>query len=107
MHLDPDFDHLTYGDQRERAKQLSANLGGGDVLVFYASLTDVHSRALVYAIIRLYVVDDILLATGLPLDKRHTNAHSRRIMQPCTQDIIVLARPDVSGRLERCLPIGE
>ena len=34
MHLDPDFDHLTYGDQGERAKQLSANLGMGDLLVF-------------------------------------------------------------------------
>jgi hypothetical protein len=28
----------TYGDQAERAKQLKANLGSGDLLVFYASL---------------------------------------------------------------------
>lgn len=25
MHLDPDFEHLTYGDQGERAKQLQGN----------------------------------------------------------------------------------
>ena len=107
MHLDPDFDHLTYGDQGERAKQLSANLGMGDLLVFYASLSDVHSGALVYAIIGLYVIDDIVFATGLPMGLRHTNAHSRRIMQPDARDIVVRARPDVSGRLARCLPIGE
>jgi hypothetical protein len=29
MHLDPDFDYLTYGDQGERAKQLRANLDWG------------------------------------------------------------------------------
>lgn len=31
MHLDPDFEHLTYGDQGERARQLRANLSAGDV----------------------------------------------------------------------------
>ena len=67
MHLDPDFDYLTYGDQGERAKQLRANLGAGDLLVFYASLTDIHAKTLVYAIIGLYVIENIMLATGLPL----------------------------------------
>src|ERR1700691_2249556 len=28
-HLDPDFAHLTYGDQGERAKQISTKLGNG------------------------------------------------------------------------------
>ena len=37
MHLDPDFEHLTYGDQGERAKQL-ATLQNGDHIVFYAGL---------------------------------------------------------------------
>jgi hypothetical protein len=39
--------------------------------------------------------------------ERHTNAHSRRIMPPDARDVIVHARPGVSGRLERCFPIGE
>jgi len=85
MHLDPDFDYLAYGDQGERAKQLRANLGAGDLLVFYASLTDIHAKTLVYAIIGLYVIENIMLATVLPLAARHTNAHSRRILQPDAQ----------------------
>jgi Nucleotide modification associated domain 3 len=106
MHLDPDFDHLTYGDQGERAKQLKANLSSGDLLVFYASLTDMRAKALIYAIIGLYVIEDIILATDLLPAVRDTNAHSRRILQPDAQDLIVRGRPGVSGRLERCLPIG-
>src|SRR5438874_702390 len=30
MHLDPDFSHLTYGDQAERAKQIQSKLNKGD-----------------------------------------------------------------------------
>jgi hypothetical protein len=56
---------------------------------------------------RIYVIDDIVLANGLPLGKRYTNAHSRRIMQPDAKDVIVRARSDVASSLERCLPIGE
>jgi hypothetical protein len=107
MHLDPDFDHLTYGDQGQRAQQLRTNLGAGDLLVFYASLADIHVKALVYAIIGLYVIEDIILATGLPLAERHANAHCRRILRPDAQDLIIRGRPGVSGRLERCIPIGD
>ena len=38
MHLDPDFNHLTYGDHRQRAKQLRAHLAPEDLIVFYAGL---------------------------------------------------------------------
>ena len=51
MHLDPDFDHLTYGDQGQRAKQIQTKLAGGDLLVFYASMRDVNGGGLVYALI--------------------------------------------------------
>jgi hypothetical protein len=78
MHLDPDFEHLTYRDQRERAKQLRANLSAGDLIVFYAGLRDVRDRArLVYAIIGVLVVEDFILATNVRARSRHTNAHSR------------------------------
>jgi hypothetical protein len=107
MHLDPDFVYLTYGDQGERAKQLKANLGCGDLLVFYAGLADVRAKALVYAIIGLYVIEDIRLATELPQIERRTNAHTRRELQSGAQDLVVRGRPGVSGRLERCLPIGD
>lgn len=107
MHLDPDFDYLTYGDQGERAKQLKANLGSGDLLVFYASLADARTKALVYAIIGLYVIEDIRLATELPQIERRTNAHTRRELQSGAQDLVVRGRAGVSGRLECCLPIGD
>jgi hypothetical protein len=35
------------------------------------------------------------------------NAHSRRILPAGADDLIVRGRPGSSGRLERCLPIGE
>src|SRR5271166_1627828 len=38
MHLDPDFEFLTYGDKGERANQIKQKLRPGDLLVFYAGL---------------------------------------------------------------------
>jgi hypothetical protein len=108
MHLDPDFDHLTYGDTRERAKQVRANLSADDLIVFYAGLFDACDRArLVYAIVGVFVVEEFILATRVIPTARDMNAHSRRILRPDAQDLIVLGRAGVSGRLERCLPIGE
>ena len=107
MHLDPDFQHLTYGDIRERAKQLRASLNPGDLIVFYAGLRDVRDRGLVYAIIGLLMVEEFLLATSILPTLRDINAHSRRILPSSAQDLIVRGRPGVSGRLERCVPIGE
>jgi Nucleotide modification associated domain 3 len=67
MHLDPDFDNLTYGDQGERANQLRRKLSQGDRIIFYSGMKDVHDRSrLVYAIIGMFVVDDIVLATSVP-----------------------------------------
>jgi len=108
MHLDPDFDHLTYGDVGERAKQLKANLSGGDVIAFYASLRDTRQAGpLVYAIIGVFVVDEFVLAVNISPEVRHQNAHSRRVIEPANLDLIVRGRPLVSGRLAQCFPIGE
>ena len=108
MHLDPDFAHLTYGDRGERAKQLRTNLQANDTIVFYAGLEDVHGATeLVYAIIGLFVVQDFVLASDIPAHDRDTNAHSRRVLAPGAQDLVVRGCPHVSGRLKRCLPIGE
>jgi Nucleotide modification associated domain 3 len=108
MHLDPDFDYLSYGDQGERANQLRRKLSQGDRIIFYSGLKDVdHGPRLVYAIIGIFVVDDIVLATSVPESARNSNAHSRRILAEGAQDIVVLGYQNLSGRLERCLPIGE
>ncbi|MEX1253344.1 MAG: hypothetical protein WEE64_03290 [Dehalococcoidia bacterium] len=108
MHLDPDFSHLTYRDVGQRAKQLHERLGRGDLVVFYAGLRDVNgARELVYAIIGLLVVEEFVLARDVPARNRDMNAHARRVLAPGVEDLIVVGQPGVSGRLERCLPIGE
>ena len=108
MHLDPDFSCLSYGDRRERAKQIKAKLGEGDLLVFYAGLQDVHSQSqLIYALIGLYVIDSIILATSVSKKDWARNAHTRRDLAPTADDTVIFAKPGLSGRLERCLPIGE
>jgi hypothetical protein len=108
MHLDPDFGHLTYGDQGERAKQVRAKVGPGDLLVFYAGLRNVQPPGgLVYALIGLYVVDEIVSALAVPPSRWPENAHTRRVLTAGAGDIVVRARPGVSGRLERCVPIGD
>ena len=107
MHLDPDFDYLTYGDGGERARQICSKLGRGDLVVFYAGMRDVNPAAqLVYALIGLYVVDEIIPATSVPSARGDENAHTRRVLAKDATDIVVRARRKVSGRLERCIPIG-
>jgi Nucleotide modification associated domain 3 len=107
MHLDPDFDYLTYGDQGERAKQLLAKVGTkGDIIVFYAGLKDARVKQLTYAIIGLFFVDEIVLAARMPSAALKSNAHSRRILPDDAQDIVVRASPKASGRLQRCIPLA-
>jgi Nucleotide modification associated domain 3 len=109
MHLDPDFEHLTYGDAGQRAKQLRNHLSSpGDLMVFYAGLRDVTDRKrLVYAIIGVFVVENLISAADIPTNDLNVNAHSRRILLAGAEDLIVRARPAVSGRLKHCLEIGE
>lgn len=108
MHLDPDFSYLTYGDQGQRAKQIRSKLGEGGLLVFYAGLSDINpAPRLIYAIIGVYVIATIALATSVPQSSWDENAHTRRILTPGATDIVVRARPDVSGRLQRYIPVGE
>ena len=60
---------------------------------------------LVYALIGLYVVEEIVAAIQVPAERWHENAHTRRV--PVKDDIVVRVRTGVSGRLRRCIPIGE
>jgi hypothetical protein len=107
VHLDPDFAYLTYGDQGQRAVQISLKLARGDLLVFYAGLADIHrNRRLVYAIIGLYVIDDLILASTVPKSRWDENAHTRRRLAHGSLDIVVRAQPGISGRLASCLHIG-
>jgi len=108
MHLDPDFERLTYGDQGQRAKQLHTQLQKGDLIVFYAGLADIRgAERLVYALVGLFVVDRFVFAVDVPKEERDINAHSRRILRSGARDLIAHGRPGVSGRFRHCLPIGE
>jgi hypothetical protein len=66
---------------------------------------DGPARPLIYALIGLYVVEEIVLARSIPRSRWAENAHTRRV--PSDGDIVVRAKPGVSGRLRRCIPIGE
>lgn len=105
-HLDPDFDWLTYGDQGQRGHRI-ASLESGDLLAFFASLRPIDdaNAGLVYAIIGLYIIDELLPARTVPPARWEENAHTRRELGP--DDIVVRARRGVSGRLKCCVPIGE
>jgi len=108
MHLDPDFEQLTYGDEGQRAKQLRSTLGPGDWIAFYASLLDVRGAPrLVYALIGLFAIEQIAYARDLPTAQRDCNAHTRRRLAADADDIVVIGEPGASGRLRRCLSIGE
>jgi hypothetical protein len=108
MHLDPDFACLTYGDVGSRRGARMIGMAAGDLLVFYAGLRPVHpcGHTLVYALVGLYVVRDVTPAAAVPADRWHENAHVRRATRGPT-DIVVRAEPGVSGRFDRCVPVGE
>jgi hypothetical protein len=106
MHLDPDFSALTYGDQGQRAVQISSKLSTDDLIVFYAGLRDVANRALVYGLIGLLAVERIKMAKDVPFSEWPLNAHTRRVLPQDSMDIVVVGQKELSGRLSRCLPIG-
>ena len=54
----------------------------------------------------MYVVDEVIEAPKVDDARRRENAHTRKAVL-AEHDIIVRARPGVSGRCERCIPIGE
>ena len=105
MHLDPDFENLTYGDCTPRGNPIR-RLQQGDFLAFYASLMPIKPPyKLVYALIGFYEIAEIAVCDQVPEQRWRENAHTRR--NDHGDDVIVRAKPEKSGRLKRCLPIGE
>lgn len=108
MHLDPDFDHLTYGDigGNPRGSQFK-KLQGGDAIAFYAGLKPVsRSGGLYYGLIGMLHVVEVLAATDVSDERRHENAHTRMAQVDSSH---VVVRGDVSkgGRLKSSIRIGE
>jgi hypothetical protein len=109
MHLDPDYQHLTYGDGGSRARQIRGWIreGTDDFIIFYSALrADVHGGQLVYAITGFFVVDRLLPPTEILEKDRDINAHSRYAQRKST-DVVVFGRPGASGRMQRCIPFAE
>jgi hypothetical protein len=107
MHLDPDFVHLTYGDNGARRGATIASFEPDDLLVFYAGLRSItNSSGLVYALVGLFVIEEVVRAINVPTDRRHENAHTRW-KTVSANDIIVRGKQGSSGRFNRCIPIGE
>lgn len=108
IHLDPDFSHLTYGDSGTRRGKGLTELGKDDVLVFYAGLKPVaqSEHQLVYALVGLYRIAEVVRAGSVPSTRWAENAHTRCIeTEPA--DVIVRGESGHSGRLRRCIPMGE
>jgi hypothetical protein len=108
MHLDPDFAHLTYGDNGERRGKDLADLGRGDVVVFYGGLRPVSAcrHRLVYALIGLFRVSEVVRLKSVAASRWSENAHTRCVDHEGS-DVIVRGERGSSGRLRRCIPIGE
>ncbi|MGH2359079.1 MAG: hypothetical protein ACRDGM_00830 [bacterium] len=108
MHLDPDFECLTYGDDGARRGAGMVNMDEGDLLLFYGGMRPIQpcEHKLVYALMGLYVVQEVLPVAHVPPERWYENAHVRKTKRGET-DILVRAKPDVSGRFDRCIHIGE
>lgn len=107
VHLDPDFRFLTYGDNGAVRGKGIARLKEGDLLVFYSGLRSIQRPdVLVYALTGLFVIERIARALDIPSDRHCQNAHTRwDVISP--NDIVVYGCAENSGRLERCIVIGE
>lgn len=90
MHLDPDFKCLTYGDEGGRRGAGMVNMVEGDLLVFYGGLRPVHrcEQKLIYALMGMYVVQEVVAAANVPPQQWYENAHVRKA-KPGETDIVI------------------
>jgi len=108
MYLDPDFEHLTYGDVGDRRGSHIREMEHGDLVVFYAGLRSIRpeDHRLIYALVGLYVVDEVVQAADVSKSCWNMNAHTRKVKRGAA-DIVVRAIRGRSGRFATFLPIGD
>lgn len=108
IHLDPDFEYLTYGDDGGNRGSVLRTLSEGDLLVFYAGMRSINpkDKQLIYGIIGILVIDHWREIHQVEEKQWRENAHTRKTKRG-PDDIVVWGKPGVSGRLSRFLPIGE
>lgn len=109
-HSDPMFSEFTYGDVRQRARQLKATLGKGDYVFFHAS------RGGKKHITAYYVVDRVLDTAVACQDKtivvKYKNPHILECLdgeRPLDDDddVIVFGDPITSHVLDHALPFDQ
>lgn len=106
-HLDPDFGHLTYVDGNGgRGQRIRNTLSAGDFIVFWAGLRCIETNEIVCSIIGFYTIAYIMNASEVGPLEAHRNAHSRYADSAESDDVLVFAQPECSGRLSKHIPIG-
>lgn len=77
-----------------------------DILIFYSSYQSIYtSKELIYALMGMLVVKTIKCVGDITKDFDE-NAHTRNLYRDDT-DIVVKGKSNVSGRFDKCIPIGE
>ncbi len=79
----------------------------GSFIVFWAGMRSTDTQKRMCSIIGFFWVAYVVNGSEVgPLDA-HRNAHSRYVLSDTSEDVIVFASPDGSGRLRKHIPIGE
>jgi len=106
MHLDPDFDYLSYGDTKQRGSRL-IDFEENDVVMFYSSFRSIRvEKELIYGLMGMLVVKTIERVADIEPDRFDENAHTRNFNRNET-DVVVRGKEGVSGRFNKYIPIGE
>lgn len=115
VHLDPDFNSLTYGEpylasngRRASRGRLVESLDPGDFIAFFAAFRptdDAYEHTLAYCLFAIFFVQRVCQVKDLTVEQRAACAHGRR--RYALHDFVVQAHPIRSGRFPRAMPIGE
>jgi hypothetical protein len=106
-HLDPDFAHLSYGDGTKRNRRMREYLEPVGFIVFWAGMRCVETQKRICSIIGFFRVAYIIDGSMIGPADAHRNAHSRFLLSDSSEDVIVFAKPEFSGRLKKHIQIGE
>lgn len=106
-HLDPDFAHLTYGDGTKRLRRIREVLRPGSIVAFWSGMRCVESQKRICSIIGFFTVAYVIDGASVGPTDSHRNAHTRFLLSDLSEDIVIFARPESSGRLKKHIQIGE
>ena len=105
MHLDPDFQELTYGDDAKRGRCFNAP-PEVNFVAFYSSLRSLQTGKLVYALVGIFfLAGEPRTVDQIPAEEYLLNAHTRWSQQKAG-DIIIRGKHGESGLFDRCIEIG-